>query len=407
MIHEVKMPRLDEDMEEGTVTRWLKKEGDSVQKGEPLVEIETQKVNYEVEAPASGVLRIILVQEGEVVPINAVLAILAEPEEDVSAYQEMIKARGKKVEAAIHPVAASTGPGVPMATPGEEDRILISPLAKKLARERGLDISQIRGTGPEGRITKEDILNFQPSQQDLPPLGTQRRIRQVLPLAGMRKTIADRLLESWRTSPRAELFMTADVTEFVRIHNKCGEAWEWKHGIRPSVNDVVIAATARALRAFPMVNVSLRDGQIELYEDINISVAVALERGLIAPVLRRADERDIFDIARETHRLTELVRQGKHSAETLAGSTFTVTNLGMFEVEFFVPIINPPESAILAVGKMEKKPVVIQDAITIRSMMRLCLAYDHRLLDGAVGARFLQAIKHALENPRLLIPEEP
>ena len=179
-----------------------------------------------------------------------------------------------------------------------------------------------------------------------------------------------------------------------------------KHGIRPSVNDVIIAAAAVALRAYPIVNSSLQGGQIEVYEDINISIAVAYEKGLITPVLRRADARDVFDIARESRRLAETVRKGEHTSEIIADSTFTITNLGMFDVEFFVPIINPPESAILAVGKVEKKPVVINDAIAIRSMMRLCLAYDHRVLDGVVAARFLQSVKGVLENPVAVIPEE-
>jgi pyruvate dehydrogenase E2 component (dihydrolipoamide acetyltransferase) len=286
------------------------------------------------------------------------------------------------------------------------ERVPISPIAKKIAEERGLDISKIRGTGPGGRITKEDILSFKPEEVKLLP-RTKARTRQILPLTGMRKTIADRMTVSWQSSPRAEHIMAVDVTQFVRIRDKKGELWEKKHGIRPSVNDLVIAAGAKALRAYPMVNAALKDGRIEIYDDINISVAVALEKGLITPVVTQADARDIFDIARETQRLAELVRRGEHSRDTLSGSTFTVTNLGMFDVDIFVPIINPPESAILSVGKVEKKPVVIgEDTIAIRSVMNLCLAYDHRLLDGAVVARFLQAIKHALENPGSLLLEE-
>jgi pyruvate dehydrogenase E2 component (dihydrolipoamide acetyltransferase) len=248
-------------------------------------------------------------------------------------------------------------------------------------------------------------LNF-PPQEIKPSSRPKPRIRQVLPLSGTRKTVADRLTASWQASPRAEHFMTVDVTEFVKTREKNGEIWERKHGVRLSVNDLVIAGAAKALRAFPTVNAALRDGRIEIYEDVNISVAVALEKGLITPVIRRADARDVFDIARETQRLAELVRKGEHSRDTLSGSTFTVTNLGMFDVDFFVPIINPPESAILAVGKIEQKPVVIEEAITIRSVMCLCLAFDHRLLDGAIVARFLQNIKHTLENPKTISLEE-
>ncbi len=199
--------------------------------------------------------------------------------------------------------------------------------------------------------------------------------------------------------------MSVDVTELSRIREKNRTAWEHKRGISPSVNDVIIAAAAVALRAYPIVNSSLQGGKIEVYEDINISIAVAYEKGLITPVLRRADARDIFDIAKESRRLAETVRKGEHTSEIIADSTFTITNLGMFDVEFFVPIINPPESAILAVGKIEKKPVVINDGIAIRSMLRLCLAYDHRVLDGVVAARFLQSIKGVLENPVTVLTE--
>lgn len=403
MIWELKMPRLDEDMFEGTVTRWLKEEGDSVQKGESVVEIETQKVNFEVEAPGSGVLRIILAQEGELLPINSVMAVIAEPEEDINSYQKLLQER-KETSRVSKAESAATSPALADSFP-EMGRIPISPVARKLAREKGLDITKIRGTGPGGRITKEDILNFTP-EEIKPSSRPKPRIRQVLPLSGTRKTIADRLTASWQGSPRAEHFMTVDVTEFVRMRERNGETWERKHGIRPSVNDLVIAAAAKALRAFPTVNAALQDGRIEIYEDVNISVAVALEKGLITPVIRQADARDVFDIARETQRLVDLVRKGEHSRDTLSGSTFTVTNLGMFDVDFFVPIINPPESAILSVGKIEKKPVVIEEAITIRSVMCLCLAFDHRLLDGAIVARFLQNIKHTLENPKTIFPEE-
>jgi pyruvate dehydrogenase E2 component (dihydrolipoamide acetyltransferase) len=189
------------------------------------------------------------------------------------------------------------------------------------------------------------------------------------------------------------------------MREKDGESWERKQGVKPSVNDLVIAAAAKALRAFPTVNAALQDGRIEIYEDVNISVAVALEKGLITPVIRQADTRDVFAIAREAQRLVDLVRKGEHSRDTLSGSTFTITNLGMFDVDFFVPVINPPESAILSVGKIEKKPLVIEEAITIRSVMVLCLAFDHRLLDGAVVARFLQSIKHTLENPGSIISD--
>ncbi len=392
MISEVRMPRLDEDMIEGTVNGWIKGEGDSVTQGEPIVEIETQKVNYQVEAPGSGILRLILVQKEEIVPINAILAVIADPDEDLTSYRKP------------SPVSlASEASRMPSA----ESRNLISPIARKLAGEKGLDISKIKGTGPGGRITKEDVLNYKPEEESRPPaLEAKRQIRQTLPFSGARKTMAARLAESWRSSPRAENYMRVDVTELVRIREKNREDWEKRYGVRPSVNDFIIAAAAIAIREHPMVNSALLEGKIEVYEDINISIAVAYEKGLITPVLRKADARDIFDIARESRRLAALVRKGEHTSQIIADSTFTITNLGMYDVEFFVPITNPPESAILAVGKIAKEPVVIHDAIAIRSMMRLCLAYDHRVLDGVTAARFLQSVKRVLENPVEVMPKD-
>jgi pyruvate dehydrogenase E2 component (dihydrolipoamide acetyltransferase) len=384
MIWEVKMPRLDEDMKEGTVTQWLKKEGDSVQRGEPIVEIETQKVNYAVESPGDGVLRLILAKAGELLPINATLAVIAEAGEDIHVYQ--VGNAGKKEMGG--------------ASPAGMRRILISPIAKKMAEERNVDISKIAGTGPGGRITKEDILHSQQTEEAPVAGKTRPGIRQTLPLSGMRKTIADRLAESWRRSPRAEHFVNVDLTELLAMREEQKEKWEREHGIRPSVNNWVIWAAARALKEVPRVNASLRNGYIEVYEEINISIAVALENGLITPVLRQADRRTLLDIAREIRRLIQLVREGKHTADMLSGGTFTITNLGSFGVDFFVPVINPPESAILAVGKIDKKPVVIEDTVAIRSMMMLCLAFDHRVLDGVVAARFLQSLKNLLEEAR-------
>jgi len=298
----------------------------------------------------------------------------------------------------------------PQGTGGSEPplpgtRRIASPIAKKLADEMGLDLSEVDGTGPGGRITKEDVLKFK-SREKVPGAPVdQKKIGRTLPFSGVRKTIATRLSESWRNSPRAQNYMSVDVTELWTRRDKNKAAWKEKYGVCPSVNDVIVAAAAMALKQHPLVNSSLVDDKIEIYEDINISIAVAYEKGLITPVIRKADTLDWLDIARESRRLADMVRKGQHTASTLARSTFTITNLGMYDVEFFVPIINPPESAILAVGKIERKPVVIHEAIAIRSIMMLCLAYDHRVLDGVVAAQFLKSIKAVLENPTAVLPE--
>jgi pyruvate dehydrogenase E2 component (dihydrolipoamide acetyltransferase) len=401
MIWVLRMPRFDEDMLEGTVTHWLKKEGDLVQEGQAIVEIETQKVNSEVTSPGSGVLRVILAGDGKLVPVNDPIGVVADPLDDITAYlpnetvQDGEEGGGTTVP---EPVLQAPAPSSPT-------RVLISPIAKRLAEEKGLDICLIRGTGPEGRITKEDVLNYKPVSAQLSSISTTPKVKELISLSGMRKTIADRLTRSWQASPRAEHFMSADVSELVCLREQYKEPWEREYNVRVTVNHFVIVSVAQALRAFPVINSALTDGKIEVYADVNISVAVALENGLVTPVVKQADSRSIFEIASELKRLEDLVRSGEHSRNTLAGSTFTVTNLGMFGVEFFVPVLNPPESAILAVGKIEKRPAVVNDSIAVRSIMTLCLAYDHRVLDGAVAARFLQHVTRGLEHPKSLLPK--
>ncbi len=397
MVVEVRMPRLEEDMEEGTINGWLRSEGESVAAGDPLLEIETSKVNLEIESPASGILRRILAKKGELVPINTVIAVIADATEDLGAYSG-----GEKDVAAPKGGAKESRepePDAPRpAADALRDRVPVSPIARKLAAERSLDLSLVAGTGPGGRITRDDVLNFRPAASGEP---TGRRVRERLPFTGMRRSIGNRMSESWRTIPRAENHVAVDVTQLVKLRETMKEVWEERHGVRPSVNDFIVAAAARALRQHPLLNSTLNeaDGTVDLYEDINISIAVAAETGLVTPVVRNADRRDLFDIARESRRLAELVRLGRHSSQALADSTFTITNLGMFGIDFFVPVVNPPEAAILAVGKIDRKPVVIGDGIAIRSMLNLCVAYDHRIVDGVVAARFLQSAREWLEAP--------
>ncbi len=398
MAWELRMPRLDEDMEEGLVTRWLKREGEQVAQGEPIVVIETQKVTYEVPSPGAGVLRKVLAAEGAQIPINAVLVVIAAVDEELD-----MPRRPSETDVAAEIVATPAPSRLDDEADREQPRagrLLATPVARKLAEQHGVALARIRGTGPRGSITKDDVLDF------VKEAGGRRAERRVT-LVGMRKTIAERMAESWRTRARTEHFMTADVTDFVRLREAEAARWEREHDVCPSINDLTIAAAAHALRLYSLVNSTVDDGAIVQWEAVHVSFAVALDDGLITPVVRHADERDVFDIAHETRRLAELVRASKHTAETLQGGTFTVTNLGMYGVEVFVPIINPPQSAILAVGAVAKAPVVRDDAIAIRSVMRLCLAFDHRVMDGVLGAKFLNAVKIALEDARALCCEAP
>ncbi len=397
MAWEVRMPRLDEDMEDGLVARWLKREGEQVAEGEPIVVIETQKVTYEVPSPGAGILRQILAAEGAQIPINAVLAVIGAVGDEVD-----VSRCASEIDIAAEVVAMPA----PSHLDDEADRgqpragrLLATPVARKLAEQHGVALARIRGTGPRGSITKDDVLDF------VKEAGGRRAERRVT-LVGMRKTIAERMAESWRTRARTEHFMTADVTDFMRLRDAEKARWKHEHDVCPSINDLAIAAAARALRLYPLVNSTIDDDAIVQWDAVHVSFAVALDDGLIAPVVKHADERDVFDIAHETRRLTELVRASKHTTDTLRGGTFTVTNLGMYGIEVFVPIINPPQSAILAVGAITKAPVVRHDAIAIRSVMRLCLAFDHRVMDGLLGAKFLNAVKTALEDARVLCCEK-
>ena len=373
------MPRLSLTMKEGTVVEWFKKEGDTVKKGEPLVEVLSEKATYDVEAPASGVLRKILAEEGTDVPVAGTLGIITAPNEELP-----------EIEAAAPPaVEAEEAVAAPERKVVEkvEERIIASPVAKRLAKEHGIDLTQIHGSGPDGRIVEEDVRSL------IEETRTMRRVREIIPLTGIRKTAAERVSLSAQTAPQSTITMEVDMSNATELRGKIGVSY----------TDMLVKAVAKALTEHPIINSTLEKEQIKIFADINIGVAVATEMGLIVPVIRDANGKSLTEISSTLKELVEKAKQSKLAKEDLTGGTFTITNLGMYGVDVFTPIINPPETAILGAGRVAEKPIVMDEQVVVRPVMQLSLTFDHRVVDGAPAAEFLQKVKQKLENPDVLL----
>ncbi len=397
----IEMPALSSTMKKGKVVKWCKKEGDAVEKGEILYEVETDKVNVEVESLTSGFLRKILVAEGIEVPIKTPIAVISESmDEDIPAMVE------------AGPVPEVSPPKVEPEKETKKElkkgpKLKISPLARRIAEEKGIDPQIVKGTGPGGRITKEDVEKaleegVQASAQPTGGVGVEAPQPGVegedIELTKMRKVIAQRLQESKVNAPHFYVDVTADATAMTQLKEALEEKAQ-DEGIKVSFNDILIKILSQALQEYPMVNASFREDHIRLHHAINIGVAVAVEDGLVVPVLRNADEKTISQISREVEELAGKARTKKLLPDEYQGGTFTITNLGMFGVESFHAIINPPESGILAVSAIIPKPVVVDGEIVVRPCLKLSLSVDHRLVDGAVAARFLARIKELVETP--------
>jgi pyruvate dehydrogenase E2 component (dihydrolipoamide acetyltransferase) len=408
MATRIDMPQLGLTMEKGTILQWLKAEGERVEKGQPVVLIQTEKVEYEVEAPGAGTLLTILAKEGTELPVGGVMGVLGQPGEDVSSFAE---ARAPSAESrAARPEVPGPSPETrapeasPVRAPGE--RVKISPVAKKLAQEHGIDITTLSPSGPEGRIVREDVERAIAAKSREPraahPEGTREEraaIPEVIPLAGIRKVIFDRMGQSWREAARVTLFADADMTEIVRLRQEKGADWERRFGIKPSYSDLIHMAVARALREEPRINCRLDGQSVRVRREVNLTFAIDLGEGLVAAVIREADKKSLGDLTRAARDLAERARTNRLTPDDMADGTFTVTNLGGVGVEYFTPIINPPQAGILGVGKIQEKPVVRGGGIHIRPMMTLSLVFDHRLIDGAPAAKFLAKVKELLEQP--------
>jgi pyruvate dehydrogenase E2 component (dihydrolipoamide acetyltransferase) len=412
---EIKLPRLGQGMEAGTIVRWLKSEGEQVQKGEPLYELDTDKVTQEVEADASGVLLRIAVAEGEV-PVGQTIAVIGEEGEQVSAPAEA------EADAEVDDAAQEEGSRAPArdeerergkraSTNGSEQvteikeparadgRVKASPLARRIARERGIDLASLRGTGPEGRIVAEDVERAATAPAVTAVADRTGDVERV-PLTSLRKTIARRMTEAWQ-APAFQISMSADMTRAValrqRLLERAGE------GVRPSYNDILIKVCAAALMRHRDVNARFAGDAVELLPSADIGIAVAVPNGLIVPVVRACEVKSIEQIAAESRELVTRTREGKLRQEDLEGGSFTISNLGMYGVEQFVAVLNPPQAAILAVGALEERVVVDDGEITTRPLMTLTLTCDHRSLDGATASEFLRTVKDFLEEPGLAL----
>lgn len=424
-MHTVVMPKMGDTMEEGKIITWRKHEGDIVAKGDALAEIETEKVNIEAEAFAAGVLRKIIAPEGATIPVGQPIALIGEPSEPIPAEFGGAPQATQATQAApvatpvAAPVAVANGHVAQATAPSvthDGGRTFISPLARHIAAEHNLDIAQIQGTGPGGRIIRDDVLAALQAAPLAPatvavaaapaaPAAPAGPEVEAVPLSQMRKTIAKRLQQSMQTAPHFYVTISVDATRLLQVRTQINEyAASLADPVKVSVNDIVVKAVAMTLTTMPQVNVSF-DGESILYKKrVNVGVAVALEQGLIVPVVRDADKRGLIDLARESRRLAEAARTGKLKAEELQGGTFTVSNLGMYDVESFTAIINPPESAILAVGAITPTPVATAERqVEVRDQMKLTLSSDHRALDGAIAARFLQQLKQLIEQPMAIL----
>ena len=437
MAVDVIMPQMGESIFEGTITKWLKKPGDKIERDEPLFEISTDKVDAEIPAPAAGVLKEIKVTEGQTVPIQTIVAVIDAAGAAAAAVAPAPAAKPEapkpapaapKVEAA-KPAAVPPPPAPPKAAPipvvaekigGNGEKVRSSPLVRRIAREHQIDIAQVPGTGAGGRVSKRDILAAvegapaataaAPSALPPPPAPSAAREAgvprermyfghyEVQPMSTMRQKIAEHMVMSKRTSPHVYSIEEANVSAIASLRAKSKEKFEKESGTKLTFMPFFIRAAVEALRAFPTVNSSVDGTNVVLHKECNIGIAVALDWGLIVPVIKNAEEKNFYGLARAVTDLADRARAKKLKPEEVLESTFSITNPGVFGGLMGLPVINQPNVAILGLGTIEKRPVVIDDAIAIRSMVYLTLSYDHRVVDGAVAHQFMGHIKHTLEN---------
>jgi 2-oxoglutarate dehydrogenase E2 component (dihydrolipoamide succinyltransferase) len=413
---EVVMPQMGESIFEGTITKWLKKVGDAVEKDEPLLEISTDKVDAEITSSVAGVLSEIRAEAGATVQINTVVAVIGGAVQGQSA--PVSAPPRSDSPAASSPAPATSAPAEAPAASANGVQLRSSPLVRRMAKEHSLDLARIAGSGSAGRITKEDVLkhlsergpgsapapsNIAAKPAPVPPAPVSTLPGTVAPLSRMRSIIAERMVESVAISPHVYSVYKIDMTRIVRLRERERVTFEKKHGVKLTFMPFIAAAAIEALRRHPIVNASLKDGSIHYHANINLGIAVALEWGLIVPVVKQAEILSFAALAQTMADLAERARTKKLKPEEATGSTFTLTNSGVFGGEFGTPIINQPESAILAIGGLKKEAVVMtdadgNDAIAIRGMQSYCLGFDHRLIDGADGGKFMSLFKRVLET---------
>jgi pyruvate dehydrogenase E2 component (dihydrolipoamide acetyltransferase) len=400
---EVILPRLGQGMESGTIVRWLKSEGEPVEKGEPLFELDTDKVTQEVEAEAAGVLLKIAVAEGEV-PVGQTVAFIGSEGEDVPEVAAAAPTEEEaQKEAQREATSSEPEPAQEAAIASGNGRIKASPLARRMARERGIELTGIRGTGPDGRIVAEDVERAEVGGPTAPPSVAPTRAPtgelERVPLSNVRKTIARRLTEAWQI-PVFQLQASADMT---RVNALVARLRERDPDVRITVTDVLTKVCAQALMRHREVNAEFTEDAILLHPSANVGLAVAAPQGLVVPVIRSAERLSLTEIAGVRADLVGRAREAKLRAEDLEGGTFTISNLGMYAVESFTAVLNPPQAAIVAVGATEERVVPVGGETVVRPMVTLTATFDHRAVDGAPAAAFLQTLKESLEDPGLAL----
>lgn len=432
MATEIKMPQMGESIAEGTLTRWFKKPGESVKRDEPLFEISTDKVDAEIPSPGDGVLEKIVVEEGTTVEVNTIVAILgdgngvaapaaAAPAEKPAAESKPAAAAPAPAPAAATPAPAAAAPAPSSSPSADPQTVRSSPLVRRIAREHGIgDLSQVPGTGLGGRVTKHDIMSFIDSggatsaapaatsaasapavghANALPVTNLPRQNTRVERMTVMRKKIAEHMIDSRRTSAHVHSVFEADMTNIVKLRERSKADFQARHGVKLTYTPFFLKATTAALLEFPYVNASLDGDEIVMHNSVNLGVAVALDGGLIVPVIKDSQDLTVLGLQKRVTDLASRARNKQLLPDEVAGGTFTITNPGQFGGLFGVPIINQPQVAILGLGGIIKRPVVVEgDAIAVRSMVYMCLSYDHRLVDGALADQFMARLKQILEN---------
>ncbi|PFN98111.1 branched-chain alpha-keto acid dehydrogenase subunit E2 [Bacillus sp. AFS076308] len=401
MAVEVVMPKLGMAMKEGTVSLWNKGVGDSVEKGEPIASVNSEKIEIDVESPAEGTVLKITVPEGEGVPPGTVICFIGKPGEEVAVGQALVPVQKPEVENEAS--ANKPSESIPARKAGE--RVKISPIAKKMAEAANLNIEEIQGSGPGGRITKEDVQDAlkkssiqKKEKSEEKPVGLQEETQQVT-VSGIRKVIAARMYDSLQKTAQLTINMKIDVTELIALQKQTAETIKNRYDQKLTLTDYIARAVVLSLQQHQQMNSALIDDKIHLFKSVHLGMAVALDRGLVVPVIRNADTHKLIDLSRTIKELAKKARQGQLSNEEMQGSTFTISNLGSYGVEHFTPVLNPPETGILGVGAVYDTPSFVGDKVERRSILPLSLTFDHRVLDGAPAAAFLQTVKQYLEEP--------
>lgn len=398
MAVEVIMPKLGMAMKEGTVSIWNKRVGDTVEKGELIASINSEKIEMELEAPADGSILEITVQEGQGVPPGTVIGYIGQPNEQVP--EAKAPDEEQKAEKEIAATVAEAEKPALLSKVNTKNRVKISPVARKIAEKAGIAYEQLEGSGPGGRITKEDVekaISHASASQVIEQEEVNKT--QKTPVTGMRKVIAKRMHDSLKESAQLTMTIKVDVTEVVKLRKQLAETVQSHFETKLSMNDFVARAVVLALQKHPQMNSAYIDDHIHVFESIHLGVAVALEKGLVVPVVQDVQNDSLIQLAQKIKQFAQRARQGELSQDEMTGSTFTISNLGAYGVEYFTPILNPPEAGILGVGAVEEAAVFKGEKVERRSLLPLSLTFDHRVLDGAPAAAFLQTIKQLLEEP--------